>query len=257
MRTPFAWIVWHNIAYLVDDEHRVRAYRALERRVGLEPKAIAAASTDDLLSIAKLGGPIADKRVAKLKACAQLALTLGGGDLGQLLTEPTAKARRALERFPSIGAPGAEQILLFCDAWPVLALESNGLRVLVRLGFGVESDDYATAYRSAQRAAASELPDQCAPLQRAYQLLRLHGQTTCKRSEPHCTECVLATTCPSAGKVQVQRTADAPAKGPLKGPAKAPAPAKAAAAPARKAKAAGAPTRNGVAKARPARAKAK
>jgi endonuclease III len=193
--------VWHNIAYLVDDEHRLRAYRALERRVGLEPKAIAAASNEDLLSIAKLGGPIADKRVQKLKACAELALALGGGDLGQLLSESTAKARRQIERFPSIGAIGAEQILLFCDAWPVLALEAHGLRVLLRLGYGAESDDYATAYRSAQRAAASELAEQCAGLQRAYMLLRLHGLNVCKRSAPHCGECAVASACPSAGKV--------------------------------------------------------
>jgi endonuclease III len=242
LRTPLAWVLWHNVAYLVDDEHRLRAYRALERRVGLEPKAIAAASTEDLLSIAKLGGPIAEKRVEKLKACAQLALTLGGGDLGQLLTEPTPKARRALERFPSIGAPGAVQVLLFCDAWPVLALESNGLRVLLRLGFGVESDDYPTAYRSAQRAASAELPDQCAPLQRAYQLLRVHGQTTCKRSEPHCTDCVLATTCPSAGRVQVLRAVETKSSVPAKS------------APARKAKAAAS---NGAAKPLRSRAKAR
>ncbi|MBM3975861.1 MAG: hypothetical protein FJ299_02585 [Planctomycetes bacterium] len=193
--------MWHNVAYLVDDEHRLRAYRALERRVGLDPKAIAAASNEDLLSIAKLGGPIADKRVQKLKACAELALALGGGDLGQLLSEPTAKARRQLERFPSIGAIGAEQILLFCDAWPVLALEAHGLRVLLRLGYGVESDDYASAYRSAQRAAASEMAEQCTGLQRAYMLLRLHGLNVCKRSAPHCGECAIASMCPSAGKV--------------------------------------------------------
>jgi endonuclease-3 len=48
------------------------------------------------------------------------------------------KAKKLLMRFPMIGEPGAEKILLFCGALAVLALESNGLRVLVRVGVAEE-----------------------------------------------------------------------------------------------------------------------
>ena len=35
------------------------------------------------------------------------------------------------------GEPGAEKVLLFSGSAPVLALDSNALRVLLRLGFGL------------------------------------------------------------------------------------------------------------------------
>jgi hypothetical protein len=49
-------------------------------------------------------------------------------DLGAVLDRPQADAIRALKKFPAIGEPGAEKILLFAGKAPILALESNGLR---------------------------------------------------------------------------------------------------------------------------------
>ena len=43
-----------------------------------------------------------------------------------------------LKKFPAIGDPGVDKILLLTRTEPVMALDSNGLRVLVRLGFGAE-----------------------------------------------------------------------------------------------------------------------
>ena len=52
----------------------------------------------------------------------------------------STKARRALKRFPGIADPGADKLLLFAGVTPYLALDSNGLRVLLRLGYGEEDD---------------------------------------------------------------------------------------------------------------------
>ena len=57
-------------------------------------------------------------------------------------------------QFPSIGEPGAEKILLFARVYPVLGLDSNGVRVLTRLGLVVEAKSYAATYRGVQRLAA-------------------------------------------------------------------------------------------------------
>ena len=51
-------------------------------------------------------------------------------------------------QFPMIGEPGAEKILLFCGLLNVLALESNGLRVLTRLGCGEERKELCRGYKS-------------------------------------------------------------------------------------------------------------
>jgi endonuclease-3 len=197
-QTPFEWVLWENVAYLVDDERREIAFRALGKRTGFEPQRIASASAESLLAVTRLGGMHPEARVDRLKEIAALALELGGGALEQLHLLPPAQAQKQLARFPSIGAPGAQKILMACGAGAALALESNGLRVLLRLGFGMESKNYAASYRSVQEALAEELPAKPAARLAAHLLLRTHGQTLCKRNAPDCDACPLAARCPSS-----------------------------------------------------------
>jgi len=197
-RNPFQWILWENVAYLLDDAHRELAYRALEKRVGLTADRIARASAKSLREVTALGGMHPEQRVDRLREIAELALAEDAPDLSHVLDLPTAQARRILKKFPSIGAPGADRILLLCGALSELALESNGLRVAVRLGYGEEGSSYAATYRSALAALAPELPADAAWLARAHHLLRTHGRTLCRRSAPDCDACPLADRCPFA-----------------------------------------------------------
>ena len=98
-------------------------------------------------------------------------------------------------RFPGIGEPGAEKILLFSRTEQILALESNGLRALARIGYGHELPNYAETYRSTQEAAKEELVADYDWLIRAHLLLRRHGQELCRRSDPACTACPLKNFC--------------------------------------------------------------
>lgn len=118
-----------------------------------------------------------------------------GRYLRAVLALPEKQASKALRLFPGIGEPGAEKILLFCGVKPVLALESNGLRVFVRLGYGEEKKSYAATYRLAREAARRELKADVKTLQRAHLLLRRHGQELCRRSVPRCPECPVAGSC--------------------------------------------------------------
>src|SRR6185436_12082618 len=65
-----------------------------------------------LYDIAKMGGVRPEDRVEKLRAIAHLAEEEFGGDLNVVLGQPSATAKRGLQRFPGIGAPGAERILM-------------------------------------------------------------------------------------------------------------------------------------------------
>jgi endonuclease III len=47
----------------------------------------------------------------------------------------------------------------------------------------------------AQQAAAQELPARPAPRLRAFQLLRRHGQTLCRRTRPVCPTCAIRDGC--------------------------------------------------------------
>jgi endonuclease III len=201
---PLALVLWENVAYLVDDRRRAEAYRALAERVGSRPKQILAAPPEVLAAIARIGA-MAESRAEKLRAVAEVALREFGGDLGGLGGMPLPVARKALQRFPGIGAPGADKILLFSRCHPVFALESNGLRVLFRLGYGVEAGGYAATYRSVLESIRDQLPADYDRLIEAHQLLRQHGQELCRRSQPRCEACPVAAGCAYAGRTKRTR----------------------------------------------------
>jgi len=195
-RGPFEMILWEIVAYLADDARRATAFAALKERVGLAPEQILAAPIEQLCEITRLGGPIASaERASRLHVAAQLVLDEFGGDLSNVFRLPLPKANKQLMRFPMIGEPGAEKILLFSGHLSVLALESNGLRVLLRAGIGEERGSYAATYRSVREATLVQLPADCGLLVEAHLLLRRHGQQLCVRNGPACAVCPVQADC--------------------------------------------------------------
>jgi endonuclease III len=191
---PLELIIWENIAYLANDERRAEAFAKLKESIGTTPEQILAAKHSSLAAIGK-AGILPDVSAEKLLTIAKIAYEEFGGDLRSILKKPLPQAKKALKKFPSIGDPGAEKILLFTRSYPVMALESNGLRVLCRVGFAQEQKNYSATYRLVQDALREQLPGDCDSLIRAHQLLRQHGQELCKRSKPRCTECPVKTSC--------------------------------------------------------------
>ncbi|HWZ82167.1 MAG TPA: hypothetical protein VNW47_06075 [Terriglobales bacterium] len=199
---PFEQVLWENVAYLADDEKRSAAFAALRKTAGTRPEDIMKAKPAALLTVTKMGGIVPELRAERLRQCAEIAQILLKGKLDEALGESLAKARKTLRRFPTIGEPGADKILMFAGKYSVFGLESNGLRVLLRLGFAQEQKNYSASYRLVQRAIADQLPKDCAALVSAYQLLRKHGQELCKRSRPLCEECPLRDSCAYAATLR-------------------------------------------------------
>ena len=198
-RNPFQLVLWEQVAYLAPDAQRRRAFSALRTTVGLHPTDIVAASPAKLETIARLGGSAAvGVRASRMRESAELVLGRWDGDLRTALRLPTAEARRALAQFPMIGAPGADKILVIAGNARLLALDSNGLRVLGRLGLIRVAKDYGATYRRAQETLAAELPKDRDWLVSAYGLLRLHGQELCRRTAPACRLCPFRVPCPSS-----------------------------------------------------------
>ncbi|HTD51798.1 MAG TPA: hypothetical protein VK780_02125 [Thermoanaerobaculia bacterium] len=191
---PFELILYENVAYLADDEKRDEAFGMLRKHVGLSPEKILGAAASTLSAVGRRG-IVAEQTVEKLRTIASIALEDFGGDLSAVVRREPKEAVKAIRKFPSIGEPGAEKVLLFSGSAPFLALDSNALRVLLRLGFGREEKSYAKSYKTAQAAADSEVPRTCAARIEAYQLLRRHGQELCKRNHPRCEACPLRPDC--------------------------------------------------------------
>jgi endonuclease III len=191
---PWEMILWENVAYLADDERRHKAFHVLKRQIGTKPTRILSASDDSLLDVTR-HGIMPEQFAEKLRKCARLALEEFDGDLNAVLELPVSRAKKSLQKFPGIGEPGAEKILLLASTHPVLALESNGLRVLLRLGFAEEKKNYSATYRLVQGAVEEELKKDYGWLIQVHLLLRRHGQELCKRTKPECRTCPLAADC--------------------------------------------------------------
>ncbi len=191
---PLELIIWENIAYLASDKRRAEAFATLKQTIGTRPEQILVAPHSALAAIGK-AGILPDISAEKLVTIAKIAYEEFDSDLRPALKKPFPQAKKALKRFPSIGDPGAEKILLFTRSYPVMALDSNGLRVLCRVGFAEEQKGYSATYRLVQGAIQEQLPRDCDSLIRAHQLLRQHGQELCKRSKPRCGECPLSDSC--------------------------------------------------------------
>jgi len=198
---PFELILWESCAYLVDDDRRARVYSRLIQKTKADPEQIAGMKPGALAElIGPDGGMQPPMRAEKLQRAANLVLDVEGGAAGlaTLCRTDVQAASRVLRRFPGIGEPGADRILMIAGGLKTLAPDSNGVRVLVRLGFGREDRRYDRMYRSVVEATTPELPPERKWWVKAHQLLRHHGKTLCKTSAPLCGECPLSARCPSS-----------------------------------------------------------
>jgi len=190
---PFELVMWENACYLLPDTRRQLVFEALRQQVGLTAEAIQQASDETLLPLARMGGMRPETRVFRWREIARTTKLEFAGNLDSILEKPFAEAKRALKKFPNIGDPGAEKILLFCGVGSGLPLESNGLRVLSRVGWGRSQKSYGATYRSIQDALRPELP--ATGLLRAHLLLREHGKVLCKTDSPLCRQCLAEEIC--------------------------------------------------------------
>ena len=112
---PYAIVLHENAGYLIDDDRRDALHA---RIVALAPDPVALLSADRaaLLAIAHDGGMRPEERVERWRAIAEITLDEADGDLLAALRRlPIARAKRLLARYPSIGAPGVDRILLFSE----------------------------------------------------------------------------------------------------------------------------------------------
>ena len=196
---PLQLILWENIGYLIDDARRQVLFDEFRTRVGLTAQDIAAADGAVLADIARRGGMRPQTRVERWQEIARIILERGGGDLADALRAlPLAKARALLKTFPVIGDPGADKVLLFSRLSPRPCLDSNGVRVLARLGLFREQKAYAASYRAAIEVLKTQGLETRDDLVAAFVLLREHGKALCKRGGPLCAACPLDAACAHA-----------------------------------------------------------
>jgi endonuclease III len=202
---PYEMILYLNSGYPATDASCSKGFEALKREVGLRPQEILAASNAKLAKLIRLGGIVPEQRAARLHEIARKVKSEFGGDLKAELKKrvqekhQTGKgihsAKKILREFPVIGEPSADKILLFSKLAPVAAVPSACLGVPMRIWFGKEGKSYPADYRNVREKLDAELARTFEARQRAYLLLKKHGQEICKRSAPKCEICPLTAQC--------------------------------------------------------------
>lgn len=203
---PYEMILFANCGYPATDVSCTKGYEPLKAEAGTKPEQILKTPTAKLAKLTKDGGMLPELRAERLKLIARITNENFGGDLKWALAKlikdeslpPEKRLRRvkaALKEYPVIGEPGADKILLFSGMMPIAAVPSAQTGVPQRILFGAEDKNYGRGYRAAQEALSAELPETFAARQRAYSLLKKHGQEICKRTKPKCEECAISGMC--------------------------------------------------------------
>jgi endonuclease III len=193
---PYEFLVWWHCGYPSSDEACFNGWAALKAEQDLAPAKLAKARTPTLARLLQAGGFVAELRAQRIKSVAGEVMEEWGGNLSRALRGmPIAAAMKALKKLPGIGEPGAERILLFGDIAPVPAVPSNATQVAVRMQRGASFDAYTKDYREGRRLIEANVPATLAARQRSFLLLKIHGQTLCKRSKPQCDSCPIASGC--------------------------------------------------------------
>lgn len=202
-KTAFEWVLWENVAYLADDAKRAQAFAQLKKTVGLKPDDILRARNPTLLAVTR-HGIVPELFARKLRTAAEVARDKfgGGGNVDRALSRDPAQAAKQLRVFPGVGEPGAEKILVAIGRVRTLPLDSNGLRVLLRVGFGQSLRSYAATYRSVKSALPIRRSS-AKSLFATHLLLRQHGREVCKASVPQCGRCMLRPMCAYGSRVVV------------------------------------------------------
>jgi endonuclease III len=189
----YLFLVWWHCGYPASDASCAKGWESLKRLIGLRPDQLLAADSSKLGLALKPGGMVPELRAVRLQEIAARVQTEFGGDLsGALGAMPVSQARAALKKFPGIAEPGADRILLFARISPVAAVPSNATQVLMRIRRGKEYENYGRNYGDGQEAIAAAIPATFQARTRAYLLLKFHGQSLCKRTNPSCRACPLA-----------------------------------------------------------------
>jgi endonuclease III len=192
---PYLFLVWWHCGYPASDAACAKGWASLNQEIGAEPQQLLTASPAKLAKALKPGGMVPELRALRLKEIAARVKDEYEGDLRRALVGPIAQARKALKKFPNIGDPGADRILLFGSIAPVAAVPSNCPHVLVRIQHGQERESYTVTYREAQQLLEAEVPEKFDARTRAYLLLKRHGQEICKRTKPKCAQCPISSSC--------------------------------------------------------------
>lgn len=181
---PEQFVLWWQAGYPPSETRCAKGWESVERVSGTSARQIVRTPRAELVEALRAGGLMPEMRAARMQ---ETAAAVAGPRW-----KPT---REALLQVPGIGAPGVDRILLFGEVEAVAAVPSNHPQVAPRMLEGREGKSYASTYAEARKLVEREVDGSFATRQRAYLLLKRHGETICRRQKPKCEICPVRSGC--------------------------------------------------------------
>jgi endonuclease III len=193
---PYEFLIWWHCGYPASDATCSKGWTSLQQRVGVSPDLLLKAKPATVRLALKAGGLIPELRTERVGLIASVVVRQFNGDLARAFRKmQPGEVRGALKKLPGIADPGADRIMLFGGLSAIAAVPSNATQVAVRMQLGPPSNSYRKNYLDGQKLIESAVPSSFEARQRAFLLLKIHGQSLCKRSTPDCGACPVAATC--------------------------------------------------------------
>jgi endonuclease III len=177
------------------------AFHALSE-IGNSPAALARARPARLKSALAKAGPFVGDRLSSLQGLLRLVHRDLGGDFGSLFKRSRLEVKKLLKSVPGFGDHGSDRLMLLSGRHPILALDTHGLRVALRLGYGETKRSYGATYASVQRELAPLVGEDPNSHFRLRELLRVHGREVCRMDGPLCEVCPLSSSCAYHARAQ-------------------------------------------------------
>ena len=130
-------------------------------------------------------------KAKKLKAFARFLFAQHRAKLSHLFALDIARLREELLGVYGIGPETADSIILYAAHQPIFVVDAYTRRIFVRLGLTRED----ATYDELQSFFMDNLPHDEKRFNEYHALIVAFGKNVCKKSQPRCGECPLATNC--------------------------------------------------------------
>ncbi len=187
---PFVLLVRTVLSQNTSSRNSTKAFKRLERSVGISPKSLSEAPLAEMEEAIKVAG-LYRERARRLKKLARLVLKEYGGNLSWIKSLSLEEARGRLLMMPGIGFKTADIMLAFYGGKPVLPIDTHIRRLAIRLGLAKATMGYESIREILESCIAPE--DRA----RAHLLLIAFGREICRARKPLCNDCPIKDSCPS------------------------------------------------------------
>ena len=165
------------------------AYKTLDRRIGVNPEALARASINDVMVSIRSAGLYRNK-APRIIELSRIVLEKYGGNLSSLLKKNYDEAREELMALPSVGMKTADVFLLFQGNKAVIPIDTHIFRVSRRLGLASKTSNYDEVRKALEAIFRPE------DYRDIHLLLIQLGREVCTARRAKCIICPLGDICP-------------------------------------------------------------